>query len=107
MTFSEAADVDLVEVLAARAPDAHECRRVADRVDAVGGAIDGRAVAHVAIDEPAGQVAAARGARKDDARVVRRDERANDRAADVARAAGHEYFHGVSSQAGARRAPAA
>ncbi len=50
MTFPQAADVDLVEVLAARAPDAHERRGVTDRVHAFGGAIDGRAVAHVTVD---------------------------------------------------------
>ena len=40
---------------------------MADRVDAFGRAIDGGAVAHVTIDEPAGQAAAARGACEDDA----------------------------------------
>ena len=78
---------------------------MADRVHAFGGAIDGRAVAHVTIDQPAGQVAAARGACKDDARVFPRYERAHDRAAEVPGAAGHEYFHGVSSR-GRREASA-
>ncbi len=74
---------------------------MADGVHAFGGAIDGRAVAHVAIDQPARQVAAARGACEHDARVFPRDERAHDRAAEVPGAAGHEHVHGVSSEAGA------
>ena len=73
-------------------------------VDAIGRAVDRGAVAHVAIDQPAGQAAAARGAREDDGRVSRARERAHDRAADVAGAAGHEDFHGVLRGPARRRA---
>ena len=60
----QTADVHVVEILPPPAPDADERRRMADRAAPGCCAFERRAVAHVAIDERAGQSAARRGARE-------------------------------------------
>ena len=79
---------------------------MADRVHALSRAVDRGAVADVAVDQPTGQAAAARGAREHDGRVSRSSERTNDCPADVAGAACHEHVHGVLRKTGTASAPA-
>ncbi len=66
-----------------------------DGVATGGGALERRAIADIAVDGGAGQPAAARGPREHDHIVAACRQRLHDGAAEVARAARHQHFHGV------------
>ena len=69
---------------------------------------DRGAIAHVAVDEPSGQAAAARRAREYHRYVSLAGERANDRPADIPGATCHEHFHKLTAPAaGTANAPVA
>ena len=86
-------------------------RRIADierggmtqGVAASGGAAERVAVAHVAVDEPAGQPAGGRGPREDHDLMAARRERANDGAPEVSGAARDQHRHCGSPRQNASR----
>ena len=89
----QAADIDVVEILRPRPPDADQRRRVQRRVAAGGGARDRVAVADVAVGEAARQTAPRGRAREDDRIVSARRKRADDRLSQVTGAAGDQHLH--------------
>ena len=90
---AQSADVDLVEILAAAAPDADERRRVCDGVASDGGALERGPIANVAIDENAGQATACRRAREDHEVVSASRQREDHGATEIPGASGDEHFH--------------
>jgi hypothetical protein len=89
----EAAHVHVVEIPRARAPEADQGGAVTDGVGRVHRPRHCVRVADVAVDGNAGK-ARRRGAPREDDRLVSRPrERGDDRATEIARAAGNEDFH--------------
>jgi hypothetical protein len=99
---AQAADVDLVEILAPRPPDADERRGVDDRVAAACRALERRAISDVAVDRASRQAAHARVSRKDDDLVPARGQRRNEGPAEIAGSARHENVHGCARQYSSR-----
>ena len=91
------ADVDRVELRRIAAPQRDQRGGVADRVHAGGRRGHRARVADVAIDGAAGQPRGRRAAREDDRLVPGARERAHDRRAEVAGAAGDQHSHALTT----------